>query len=79
MSLEIVPVRDEHIEEAAALVTARYRVSRELVPSLPSRYEDVSSILPPLRDLAGQAPGVVAIRDGRPSAATSAQLSDLRT
>jgi len=32
---------------------------------LPSRYEDVSSILPPLRDLAGQAPGVVARRDGR--------------
>ncbi len=65
MPLEIVPLYDKHLEDAAALVTAHYRALRERVPSLPSRYEDVSSILPPLRDLAGQAPGVVAMRDGR--------------
>jgi GNAT superfamily N-acetyltransferase len=65
MSLEIVPLRDEHLEDAAVLVTARYRALRERVPSLPSRFEDASSILPPLHDLAGQAPGVAAIRDGR--------------
>ena len=62
MPLEIVPLRDGHLEDAAALVTARYRALREDVPSLPSRYEDVTSILPLLRDLAGQAPGVAAIR-----------------
>ena len=65
MSLEIVPLQDEHLEDAAALVTARYQALREQVTSLPSRYEDVSSILPLLRDLAGQAPGVVAMHDGR--------------
>lgn len=65
MSLKIAPLRDEHLEDAAALVTVRYRALRGRAPSLPSRYEGVSSILPPLRDLAGQAPGVVAMRDGR--------------
>jgi len=65
MSLETVPLRNDHLEDAAALVTARYRALREHAPSLPSRYEDVSSILTPLRDLAGRAPGVVAMRDGR--------------
>jgi len=65
MSLEIVPLQNAHLKRAAALVTARYRALREQVPSLPSRYEEVSSILPLLCDLAGQAPGVVAIRGGR--------------
>jgi GNAT superfamily N-acetyltransferase len=65
MPLEIVLLRDEHLADAAALVTAGYRALREHVPSLPSRYEDASSILPQLRDLAAQAPGVVAMRDGR--------------
>jgi len=65
MSLEIVPLRDDHLADAAALVTVGYRALRERAPSLPSRYEDVTSILPLLRDLAGQAPGVVAMRDGR--------------
>jgi len=65
MSLEIVPLCDKQLEDAAALVSASYRALRERVPSLPSRYEDVSSILPLLRDLTGQAPGVVAMRDGR--------------
>jgi GNAT superfamily N-acetyltransferase len=65
MPLEIVLLRDEHLADAAALVTARYQALREPVPSLPARYEDISSILPLLRDLAGQAPGVVAMRDGR--------------
>ena len=65
MSLEIAPLRDEHFEDAAALATARYRALRERAPALPTRYEDVGSILPLLRDLAGQAPGVVAMRDGQ--------------
>jgi GNAT superfamily N-acetyltransferase len=65
MSLKIVPLQNKHLEDAAALVTTRYRALRDRVPSLPSRYEDVGSILPLLRDLAGQAPGVVAMRDGR--------------
>ena len=65
MPLEIVPLRNDHLEDAAALATARYRALRERAPSLPPRYEDIGAILPLLRDLAGQAPGVVAMRDGR--------------
>jgi hypothetical protein len=42
MPLEIVLLRDEHLADAAALVTARYRALRERALSLPSRYEDVS-------------------------------------
>ncbi|MBU0492943.1 MAG: GNAT family N-acetyltransferase [Chloroflexi bacterium] len=65
MPSNIVPLRDEHLEDAAALVTARFRGLRELVPALPPRYEDITAILPMLRNLAGHAPGVVAMRGSR--------------
>jgi GNAT superfamily N-acetyltransferase len=65
MSLQIAPLREEHLEDAAALVSVRYKALREHVPLLPSRYEDVDTILPMLRDLTGEAPGVVAIRGSR--------------
>jgi GNAT superfamily N-acetyltransferase len=65
MSLEIVPLGEEHLEDAALLVTARYRKLRQDVPSLPSRHEDVISILPLLSDLASETPAVAAIRGGR--------------
>jgi GNAT superfamily N-acetyltransferase len=65
MPLEIVPLRSDHLEDAADLVAARYRVLREQVLSLPARYEEASFMLPLLRNLAGQAPGVVAMREGR--------------
>jgi GNAT superfamily N-acetyltransferase len=62
---EIVSLEDKHLEDAAALVNARYAALREDVPSLPSRYEDSGAILPYLRDLAGKAPGVAAICSGQ--------------
>ncbi len=65
MSLEIVPFEEKHFEDAAVLTCSHYRALRQHVPPLPSRYEEVSILLPMLRDLAGQAPGVVAIRGGR--------------
>jgi len=65
VTIEITLLRDEHLKEAAALVASRYRATREHVPSLPPRYEDAGSVLPPLCDLAGRAPGVAAIRGGR--------------
>ena len=64
-SFAVVPLRQEHLEQAAALFTANYRAAREHEPSLPSCHQDVGSILPKLSDLAAQAPGVAAIRDGR--------------
>lgn len=65
MSLQIASLREEHLEDAAALVSVRYKALRENVPLLPSRYEDVATILHMLRDLTGEAPGVVAIRGSR--------------
>ena len=65
MPIEILPLKESHLEDAAALVCARYRALRERLPLMPSRFEDPDAILPQLRDLAGQAPGVVAMRGSR--------------
>jgi GNAT superfamily N-acetyltransferase len=65
MTIEILPLEQGHLEDAAALACARYRVLRKQVPLMPSRFQEQDSILPQLRDLAGQAPGVVAIQGGR--------------
>ena len=39
-SVDIVPFRDDHLEDAAALVAARYRAERDLDKSLHARYEE---------------------------------------
>lgn len=65
MRLEIVPLEEKHIQDAAGLASARYRALREQVPPMPARYEDPDIILPWLQDLASHAPGVAAIRKGR--------------
>jgi GNAT superfamily N-acetyltransferase len=65
MSLQISPFRDKHLEDAATLVSVRYRALRERVPLLPAKYGDVSTLHPMLREFAKQAPGVAAIRGGR--------------
>ena len=58
-------MEEVHLEDAAALTGARYRALRERLPLMPTRFQDPDTILPPLRDLAGQSPGVVAVRGGR--------------
>jgi GNAT superfamily N-acetyltransferase len=65
LTIEILPLEEKHLADAAALVCARYRALREQLPVMPSRYEDPDAILPRLLDLAGRAPGVVAIRRGK--------------
>ena len=65
MTIEILPLEERYLEDAAALACARYRALRERLPLMPARFQDPDTILPPLRDLAGQAPGVVAVRGGR--------------
>lgn len=65
MPLQIVPLRDVHLEEAATLATDCYRAERAQLPSLPSRRQDPSVILSALRDLAGQVRGAVALQGGR--------------
>jgi GNAT superfamily N-acetyltransferase len=64
-SLHIVPLEDKHLEDAAALVCARYRALRQHAPLMPARYEAVAAILPLLHNLPGRAPGVAAIRGSR--------------
>lgn len=65
MSLQIESLREEHLEEAASLVCARYRALRARLPQLPSRYEGVGAILPLLSGLPEGTPGAVAIRGSR--------------
>jgi GNAT superfamily N-acetyltransferase len=65
MPLEIVPFQEKQSEDAAALACARYRAQRQQVPLLPARFENADNILPRIRDLASQAPGVAAFRGGR--------------
>lgn len=65
MSLEIVPLRKAHLQDAAALTSSRYKELRERVPSLPPRYAEISTLLPLLRNIVGAGPGVAAIRGGQ--------------
>jgi GNAT superfamily N-acetyltransferase len=63
--LDIVPLKDAHLGDAAELAAARYRALRGRVPLLPARYGEAAVLLPRLRELAGAAPGVAALRGGR--------------
>ncbi len=63
--VEITPLREAHLPEAAALVARRYVALRRLRPQLPPRYADPAELLPRLRDLLRRAPGAAALRQGR--------------
>jgi GNAT superfamily N-acetyltransferase len=65
MSLQIIPLEQEHLADAAALVSARYRTLRQCVPVLPPRYAAPDPILDLLRGLAWDTAGVAALRDGQ--------------
>ena len=64
MSLEITALKEEHLEDAAELVSASYQALRDQIPVLPARYQDAGAILDLLRDLSRQADGVIAVQDG---------------
>jgi len=63
--IEVVPLGEKHLEDAAVLAGGRYEALREQVSSLPPRYAEVTTLLPLLCDIAGAGPGVAAIRAGR--------------
>jgi len=65
MSVRIIPFREEHVQDAAALFAAAYRTQRKSTPSLPPRHQESGTIVPLLRQLAARVPGVAAIRDGQ--------------
>lgn len=58
-------MRQSHLEDAAKLVAAGYGALRRDVPILPRRHEKIELLLPLMRDLVEQAPGVVAIHGRR--------------
>lgn len=64
-SLEITPLRTNHLEDAAALWEVRYRRLRQSVPSLPDRCQGAEDVLPRLQELIAQSPGVAALRCGQ--------------
>ena len=60
---ETISLKEEHLADAACLVSERYRRLREQVPDLPQRYSDVSSLVPLLQDILQPGiPGVAAIQ-----------------
>jgi len=64
-SFQVATLCDQHLPEAAELFAAGYRELRRRAASMPARYEDAGSILPKLQELAAEAPGVVAVRNGQ--------------
>jgi GNAT superfamily N-acetyltransferase len=65
MTLGVVPLGEEHLEDAAALASSRYKGFRDQVPPLPPRYAEVSTLLPLLHNIVGAGPEVAAMRQGR--------------
>jgi hypothetical protein len=64
--LRIIPLKEEHLEDAAALVSSRYKNLCEQEPNLPHRYKEVSNLLPLLQKIMQTAcPGVAAVQDGQ--------------
>ncbi len=71
MAIDIVPFTGAHIEGAAALLAARQRAARQLLPALPQQYEQpaaaralIEQSLAPA-DPALMPDGVAALRDGQ--------------
>ena len=64
--LKIVPLNQDHLKAAAALVSSRYKVLRAQQPLLPVQYQDPNHILPMLKNMmdAGSH-GVAALQDGQ--------------
>jgi hypothetical protein len=65
MAIEVVPLDEAHLKDAAALAASRYRGLRQEVPFLPRQYAEVDILLPMVHKVAGAGPGVVAMHGGR--------------
>ena len=74
--LNVAPLQEEHLTDAADLFTTRYKAARRADPNLPGCHERAESILPKLRELAEKAPGVAAIREGKLTGFMLGQVMD---
>lgn len=61
MTFQIIPLRQEHLEDAAGLVCDRFKALREQIHILPACYEQKETILDLLSGLPGEPEGVIAI------------------
>lgn len=65
MSLEVVTLSQEHLEQAAALAAARYERFRDQLPLLPPQYAEKDTLLPMLQEIVEAGSGVVALDGDR--------------
>jgi GNAT superfamily N-acetyltransferase len=64
--MKIIPLQEEHIEDAAALVSSRYKGLCKQETLLPHRYQEVSNLVPLLQNIRQAVePGVAAIHKGQ--------------
>jgi GNAT superfamily N-acetyltransferase len=64
--LTVTSLNEDHLEDAAALVTTRYKALRKQIPDLPHRYAEETTILPHMREiLSASRVGVAAFRGVR--------------
>jgi len=65
MTLQLAPLQPQHLEDAAALVSQRYRALCAETPALPDHFAQPDVILAKLAALTAAAPGVAALRGGK--------------
>ena len=65
MSIHIVPLTRKHLDDAAALVSSRYRAARETEPLLPPHLGETGVVRSKLKEVIGKVPGVAAVHGGR--------------
>jgi GNAT superfamily N-acetyltransferase len=64
MSIQVVPLQEDHLPKAAELVCSRYRALHERLPILPGDHTSQQTILKALQDLYPEAEGIAAWQDG---------------
>jgi GNAT superfamily N-acetyltransferase len=63
--MEIIPFREEFINDAAAMFVSNYRQLRRTVPVLPDTMENIPRVAGMLDELFQTCPGVAAVENGR--------------
>ncbi len=64
LAFDVGPLQPHHVDAATALVAARYRRLRSVVPVLPSGWASEASLARIIGELVARGSGVAAIRDG---------------
>ena len=61
----ITPLTEDHLADAAHIVSRRYGALRETAPCLPARYGETEVLMPMLVELLNAGPGVAAVVEGK--------------